>query len=330
MSEQETVPDEFRCNRSDGKQWRCKRRALEGKKMCESHHSQLSVKRNKQRLSESLKLDRSRRGDEATSSEIKPDEGAIRAKGSGKSNKRKRVMGEAEAVDEAVRKMKLKRGDLQLDLIRMVLKREIEKKKKKKRLPNKKKKKKKESSSNKGFGDFVGEELTRILPNGIMAISPPSPTTSNVTSPSDVKVGEEPISMTKRRFRSKNIEPLPVGKMQVTEKSLNFYTFLCTHISFLILFILYLSYLFCVIAFKVVPFNGKEKKKRCHWCGTKGFRDLVSCLSCEREFFCLDCIEKRYLLRLYLLCYLSLLAESPILVADGWVSLEFKHQYLDY
>uniref|UniRef100_A0A1J3CJA9 Lysine-specific demethylase JMJ25 n=1 Tax=Noccaea caerulescens TaxID=107243 RepID=A0A1J3CJA9_NOCCA len=257
MSEQETVPDKFRCNRSDGKQWRCKRRALEGKKMCESHHSQLSVKRNKQKLSESLKLDRSRRGDEATSSKIKPNEGAIRAEGSGKSNKRKRVMGEAEAVDEAVRKMKLKRGDLQLDLIRMVLKREVEKKKKKKRLPNKKKKKKKESNSNKGFGDFVGEELTRILPNGIMAISPPSPTTSNVTSPSDVKVGEEPISMTKRRFRSKNIEPLPVGKMQV------------------------------------VPFNGKEKKKRCHWCGTKGFRDLVRCLSCEREFFCLDCIEKR-------------------------------------
>ncbi|CAB81250.1 putative protein [Arabidopsis thaliana] len=208
MSENEIVPDEFRCNRSDGKQWRCKRRALEGKKMCESHHSQQSLKRSKQKVAESSKLVRSRRGggDEVASSEIEPNESRIRSKRLGKS-KRKRVMGEAEAMDEAVKKMKLKRGDLQLDLIRMVLKREVEKRK---RLPNSNNKKK----SNGGFSEFVGEELTRVLPNGIMAISPPSPTTSNVSSPCDVKVGEEPISMIKRRFRSKNIEPLPIGKMQ--------------------------------------------------------------------------------------------------------------------
>ncbi|XP_024005345.1 lysine-specific demethylase JMJ25 isoform X2 [Eutrema salsugineum] len=261
MSENEVVPDEFRCNRSDGKQWRCKRRALEGKKMCETHTSQLSQKRNKEKAFESMRLVRSRQGDEAASSEIEPNGDGIRANRLGKSKKRKRVMGEAEAVDEAVRKMKLKRGDLQLDLIRMVLKREVEKKKKK-RVQNKKSKKK-ESSSSKGFGDFVGEELTRVLPNGVMAISPPSPTTSNVTSPCDVKVGEEPVSMTKRRFRSKNIEPLPVGKMQV-------------------------------VPYKRDLVNaGKGKKKRCHWCGTKGFEDLITCLSCEREFFCLDCIEKR-------------------------------------
>ncbi|CAH2078370.1 unnamed protein product [Thlaspi arvense] len=260
MSENEVVPDEFRCNRSDGKQWRCKRRALEGKKMCESHHSQLSQKRNKQKAAESMKLDRSRKGDEATSSGIEPSEGGIRAKRSGKSKKRKVVMGEAEAVDEAVRKMKLKRGDLQLDLIRMVLKREVEKDK---RLPNKKKSKKKKKKSNKGFGDFVGEELTRVLPYGIMAISPPSPTTSNVSSPCDVRVGEEPVSMNKRRFRSKNIEPLPVGKLQVVPFMENLVN------------------------------SSKEKKKRCHWCGIKGFGNLITCLSCEREFFCLDCIEKR-------------------------------------
>ncbi|XP_019086962.1 PREDICTED: uncharacterized protein LOC104722919 isoform X2 [Camelina sativa] len=265
MSETETVPDEFRCNRSDGKQWRCKRRALEGKKMCEAHHSSQSLKRSKQKASESMKLVRSRRGggggggDEAACSEIEPSEHRIRAKRLGKS-KRKRVMGEAEAMDEAVKKMKLKRGDLQLDLIRMVLKREVEKRK---RLPNQKKKTKKVNSSNGGFGEFVGEELTRVLPNGVMAISPPSPTTSNVSSPCDVKVGEEPISVAKRRFRSKNIEPLPVGKMQV-------------------------------VPFKGDLVNGKkEKKKRCHWCGTRGFGDLISCLSCEREFFCIDCIEKR-------------------------------------
>lgn len=191
--------------------------------MCETHHSQLNLKRNKQKVSETSKLVGSRKGgDEAASSEIEPKEDGIRVKRLGKS-KRKRVMGEAEAVDEAVRKLKLKRGDLQLDLIRMVLKRDVEKRKR--LLPNKKRKKKESSSCHNGFDGFVGEELTRILPNGIMAISPPSPTTSNVTSPCDVKVGEEPISMTKRRFRSKNIEPLPVGKMQVKEKKLEFLHF---------------------------------------------------------------------------------------------------------
>ncbi|KAF3522275.1 hypothetical protein F2Q69_00050506 [Brassica cretica] len=52
--------------------------------------------------------------------------------------------------------------------------------------------------------------------------------------------GEERVSLSKRRFRSKNIEPIPFGKMQE------------------------------------VPFNGKlvKAKKRCHWCGTRGFEDL--------------------------------------------------------
>ncbi|KAG2278642.1 hypothetical protein Bca4012_041048 [Brassica carinata] len=76
--------------------------------------------------------------------------------------------------------------------------------------------------------------------------------------PMALKAGEEPVSLTKRRFRSKNIEPIPIWKMQV------------------------------------VPFNEKlvKAKKRCHWCGTRGCEDLVSCLSCGREFFCVD-IDKR-------------------------------------
>lgn len=182
--------------------------------MCETHVSQQNLTRSKQRVPESLKLVRSKkRGDEATSSEIEVSESRIRAKRLGKS-KGKRVMDESDAVDEAVKKMKLKRGDLQLDLINLALKREVEKSK---RLPKKKRKKKKDNS-HKGFGDFVGEELTKVLPNGIMAISPPSPTTSDVSSPCDVKVGVEPIPLTKRRFRSKNIEPMPIGKMQVKKK----------------------------------------------------------------------------------------------------------------
>ncbi|CAN6818590.1 unnamed protein product, partial [Brassica oleracea] len=89
-SENEIVPDEFRCNCSNGKQCGCKRRALEGKKMSETHTSQLSKKR---KAAESTKR--------LLSSKIKPNEGGIRARGLGKPKQRLMLM---------------KIGDLQLDL----------------------------------------------------------------------------------------------------------------------------------------------------------------------------------------------------------------------
>jgi hypothetical protein len=38
--EEEVVPDEFRCKRSDGKQWRCIARAMDNKALCEKHYNQ--------------------------------------------------------------------------------------------------------------------------------------------------------------------------------------------------------------------------------------------------------------------------------------------------
>lgn len=69
-----------------------------------------------------------------------------------------------------------------------------------------------------------------------------------------------------------------------------------------------------MISVKMVPFKGKvvNAKKRCHWCGTRGSEDLISCLSCEREFFCVDCIEKRYLEFLCLLSCLSCLQKALV------------------
>jgi hypothetical protein len=34
------IPDELRCKRSDGKQWRCNSRAMENKTLCEKHYNQ--------------------------------------------------------------------------------------------------------------------------------------------------------------------------------------------------------------------------------------------------------------------------------------------------
>lgn len=72
-----------------------------------------------------------------------------------------------------------------------------------------------------------------------------------------------------------------------------------------------------MIVVKVVPFKGnlvnggKEKKKRCHWCGTRGFGDLISCLSCEKEFFCINCIEKGIFGYVFFVTYLLLRKLCP-------------------
>ncbi|XVF87595.1 hypothetical protein PTKIN_Ptkin18bG0132600 [Pterospermum kingtungense] len=271
MEEEEgALPDHLRCKRTDGRQWRCKRRVMEGKKLCEVHHIQGRHRQKKQKVPESLKMKRNKRKNKA----FEKNKLEIRAKllKLAKPMKRKGVIGgESEALDEAVRKMKLKRGDLPLELIRMVLKREIEKKKRK-------------QSDCSDFDDDDGEEkgdLMRELPNGLMAISSSSPHFDNPGSCSgsgsgsgsvsgscfNVKVGEtetNTVAITRRRFRSKNIEPLPVGTLQVVPYKKN-----------------------------VVDLR-RGRRVRCHWCRKGGVRSLIKCSSCKQQFFCLDCVKKQY------------------------------------
>ncbi|XP_022716006.1 lysine-specific demethylase JMJ25 isoform X2 [Durio zibethinus] len=271
MEEEGALPDHLRCKRTDGRQWRCKRRVMEGKKLCEIHHIQGRHRQKKQKVPESLKMQRKKgkkKGFEKNKLEIRAK--LLKLAGP---MKRKRVIGrESEALDEAVRKMKLKRGDLPLELIRMVLKREIQKKKRK------------ESDCS----DFDEEEekgdLMRELPNGLMAISSSSPHFDNAGSCSgsgsgsgsvsgscfNVKVGEtetDTVAITRRRFRSKNIEPLPVGTLQVEPYKKN-----------------------------VVNLR-RGRSIRCHWCRKSGVRSLIKCSSCRQQFFCLDCIKEQYFVK---------------------------------
>jgi len=124
----------------------------------------------------------------------------------------------AVAAPSPAKKKALKQGDMQLELIRMVLKREAEKKNKnnksKKKNKKKNKKKKKEEEEELCYGEG---ELRRELPNGVMEISPASPTRDydNVASHCDVKVGDDSKTVTPRYFRSKNVDRVPAGKLQV-------------------------------------------------------------------------------------------------------------------
>lgn len=137
---------------------------MENLKLCEIHYLQGQHRQHKEKVPESLKLQRKSQND-AVETQI----GAKR-----KGNSREALVNRRN----------------QLELIRMVLQREVEKKKKK------------ESQLNLpvNLNLHSNHDLRRELPNGVMAIA--SASTPNVASFS-------------RYFRSKNVERGSGGKLQV-------------------------------------------------------------------------------------------------------------------
>ncbi|CAJ1936298.1 unnamed protein product [Sphenostylis stenocarpa] len=269
---EEPLPDHLRCGRTDGRQWRCRRRVKDNLKLCEIHYLQGRHRQYKEKVPESLKLHRKRKTSEEEPNAV--DNVESRARRTSRIVKKKRRLSEGSEALEVVapspaKKKALKQGDMQLELIRMVLKREAEKKNKnsksKKKNKNKnKKKKKKEEEEELCYGEG---ELRRELPNGVMEISPASPTRDydNVASHCDVKVGVESKAATPRYFRSKNVDRVPVGKLQIAPYGSN------------------------------LKKGTKGKKKKCHWCQRSESCNLIQCSSCQRDFFCMDCIKERYL-----------------------------------
>ncbi|KAH6764637.1 hypothetical protein C2S51_015886 [Perilla frutescens var. frutescens] len=201
MRDRDPPPEEFRCKRTDGRQWRCKRRAMDGKTLCDIHYLQGKHRQHKQKVPESLKLERNAsKKSEKSNGECSRRISKLAKKPAVVAEKRRRRC-VSEALDEALKRMKLKRGDLHLDLIRVFLKRQVEKKKEREL---------KESS--------VADE-TRVLPCGVMAISQSHSSLQSFRENDglDVKIGGDSnaSSLLQRHFRSKNIEPLPISTMQV-------------------------------------------------------------------------------------------------------------------
>jgi lysine-specific demethylase 3 len=164
----EIPPDNLRCTRTDGRQWRCKRRAKENVKLCEAHYLQGKIRQNKEKVPESLKLQRNM-----------------------KMKKRKKN----DVVEIRSKKKKKKNGDVQLELIRMVLQREVDKKKKMKNNNNNN-----NTVEELELQHYSEGELRKELPNGVMEIAPPS-TSHDV----DFHCNGKSI-LTPRYFRSKNVD----------------------------------------------------------------------------------------------------------------------------
>ncbi|XP_027345887.1 lysine-specific demethylase JMJ25-like [Abrus precatorius] len=263
--EEEPLPDHLRCGRTDGRQWRCRRRVMDNLKLCEIHYLQGRHRQFKEKVPESLKLQRKRKKEEPSVL----DNVESRAPRASKMVKKKRKLSEGSeslvVATSSARKKALKQGDMQLELIRMVLKREAEKKKNNSNNKSKKKKKKKKKKKEEEELRYGEGELRRELPNGVMEIAPASTTHdyNNVGSHCDVKVGVDCKTVTPRYFRSKNVDRIPVGKLQIVPYGSNLK-------------------------------KGKAKRKKCHWCQRSDSWNLIRCSSCQREFFCMDCIKERY------------------------------------
>lgn len=192
-----------RCARTDGKQWRCKRGVLAGKKYCQDHLIQFQRKaqRNKQRVkleTNVSKNSKNRKRVVEKSKEVVKEKGK-EVKEAGESSRKRSA---SEALDATIRSLKLKRGDIELELIREYLIREDGRKKAKEM---------KESES--GVRNIIKE-----FPNGRMEIPPPpleTPQEFDNVGPYKVKVGKDCKTVERRNFRSKNVEPVPVCTMQV-------------------------------------------------------------------------------------------------------------------
>ncbi|KAG8385636.1 hypothetical protein BUALT_Bualt03G0065700 [Buddleja alternifolia] len=293
MREKDPPPEHLRCKRTDGRKWRCKRRAMDGKTMCDIHYLQGKHRQHKQKVPDSIKLERKIKKKEKINGESssrvpRTQIPALKAE-------TRRV---SEALDETLKRMKWKRGDLQLELIRVFLQRQVEKKKEKELKEN-----------------AIGDE-TRVLPYGVMAISQPPPSWQKLRENDvlDVKLGVDThsSSVLQRHFRSKNIEPLPITSMQVVPFAKNVKKkkikkcHWCREVKYrcVIRCLSCRKRFFCMECIKERSFKKQEVKMKCPAC-----RGTCSCKLCMKQQYRAnnhkECYKgKRKLNRIQLLHYL--------------------------
>lgn len=138
-----------------------------------------------------------------TDSDLEKPIGALDSLAKKKKNRRRR---EKDASGLVIGEKGADSGLMSEDLIRMAVKRQMKRREEKRRSEER--------------AEVV--EVRRELPNGVMAISSPPPpvvkNSSNVEQIIDKKIGlgfpDGPPQM-RRRFRSKNVEPEPVGSVKV-------------------------------------------------------------------------------------------------------------------
>ena len=132
MEEDEVLPGHLWCNCTDEPQWRYKRRVKETMKLCEIHYLQGRHRQNKEIVLESLKLQMKMKKKKKKKKKVVLNKNQnqrnnvqIRAK---KQEILAKLMKKKRSGGETLGKVKkLKRGNMEIELITMVLKQEMEK-----------------------------------------------------------------------------------------------------------------------------------------------------------------------------------------------------------
>ncbi|MQL86282.1 hypothetical protein Taro_018823 [Colocasia esculenta] len=150
------VPEPFRCRRTDGKQWRCSRRAKDGISFCELHHLQAQHRQARRPVPEALKLPHCRRGggDRGSIPVAGPRRGPKKGKRGGRRGGRGRV-GKKERGKKG--REKKGNGELAMELIRMVLRQMLQ------RREEKEKRRREEAAAEERAKEGAGEAMEQKL-----------------------------------------------------------------------------------------------------------------------------------------------------------------------
>lgn len=110
----------------------------------------------------------------------------------------------------------------------------------------------------------------------------------------------------------------------------HYISFACFVLLFPNVFYFFVSFVF----FKVVGYGGNLKKgrrKKCHWCQRSESWSLIKCSTCQKEFFCMDCIKER--LELVLFTLSMNFSHCDIIICCAYMVnllLHYQHYRLSY
>ncbi|KAL8167840.1 hypothetical protein V2J09_009339 [Rumex salicifolius] len=293
MADEDHVPDELRCTRSDGRRWRCKLPSLPGKLLCGSHFHRVRLVKSRKNsgsgaasAAPAVRL-KSPSNSPPPSPPATDDEGNEEIRVPGRDHLDRRTkrkhswaldMMDAYCVvdDDTMAYPSSGVGDVSnINSQKNVSdKKRRRRKKKTNETPEEGPAvvdKEMDKNSEEDKDKDSKEEVMRELSYGRMAISPPQESLKEPTGNSRVKLGLNPSDcrLVNPKCRTKNIDPLPI------------------------------------VTVKAVPYaeNVKDKageasallgwRRKCHWCKRNRDVSLIMCLTCKKTSFCSDCIKER-------------------------------------
>ncbi|KAI3765147.1 hypothetical protein L2E82_15173 [Cichorium intybus] len=261
------------CKRTDGRGWQCRRPVMDGKEYCETHFLQYCHRLKNEPVPAALKLPGIRRNKLLPI--VEEEESSVQLDGKYEAPRRRgrKRNGSLKNVDEVVDSgLSRKRGRPTTKEPEDIV--EISDQL--------------DGGSKLTFQDGnlhlykIKQDYETSVVKDIMS-SPMSPQSRTVKreASSKMKVGRPSATKVGRRtMRSKNVESGPIATVKMLRSA--------------------------KAKAKVKASAKKKIIKRCHWCKYTSYRVFVRCSTCKKQFFCQECIDKRFY------CKTAIKRECPV------------------